>query len=160
MSKALRSAIQQTKPFASLEQEVYLGIRFVARMLRDPWARFLKSQEDLSLSQYNLLRILRGAGPEGHPVGAIAKRMINRDPDVTRLVDRLLIRGYLVRERDDHDRRVVRVILSPEGAEVLGRLDRAADEFSTPLLGFLGKEQLLELDRLLGLVIEKNPRWP
>jgi len=160
MSKALRTAIHQVKPFASLEQEVYLGIRFVARMLRDPWAHFLKSREDLSLSQYNLLRILRGAGKEGLPVGTIAKRMINRDPDVTRLVDRLLRRGYLVRERDEHDRRVVHVILSPEGAKALGRLDEAANEFSTPLLGFLGKEQLQELDRLLGLVIEKNPVWP
>jgi len=109
MSKALRTAIHQVKPFASLEQEVYLGIRFVARMLRDPWAHFLKSREDLSLSQYNLLRILRGAGKKGLPVGTIAKRMINRDPDVTRLVDRLLKRGYLVRERDENDRRVVHV---------------------------------------------------
>jgi len=160
MSKALRSAIYQTKPFASLEQEVYLSIRMAARMLRDPWAHVLKSREDLSLSQYNLLRILRGAGEQGLPVGTIAKRMINRDPDVTRLVDRLLKRGYLARERDGDDRRVVHVMLSPEGAEALARLDEAANEFATPLLGFLGKEQLQELDRLLGLVIEKNPQLP
>lgn len=160
MSKALRKAIHQTKPFASLEQEVYLGIRFVARLVRDPWARFLKVQEDLSLSQYNLLRILRGAGPGGHQVGAIAKRMINRDPDVTRLVDRLLARGLLLRERDENDRRVVHVTLTTEGHKVLARLDQAANEFATPLLGFLGQEQLQELDRLLGQVIERNPKWP
>ncbi len=160
MSKALRTAIYQTKPFASLEQEVYLSIRLVARMLRDPWAHFLKSREDLSLSQYNLLRILRGAGDDGLAVGTIAERMITRDPDVTRLVDRLLKRGYLTRERDGNDRRVVHVILSPEGAEVLARLDQGANEFATPLLGFLGEAQLQELDRLLGLIIEKNPQWP
>jgi DNA-binding MarR family transcriptional regulator len=160
MSKALRTAIHQTKPFASLEQEVYLSILVAAHVLQDPWANFLRSQEDLSLSQYNLLRILRGAGEEGLPVGRIAQRMIDRDPDVTRLVDRLLTRGYLARERDEIDRRVVHVTLRPKGADALGRLDEAANEFATPLLGFLGKEQLQELDRLLGLVIEKNPEWP
>jgi DNA-binding MarR family transcriptional regulator len=152
MASQLQKELKQAKPFPSLEAEVYLGLRLTAQRAREPWARFLKAKTGLSTTQYNLLRILRGAHPEGLTCGEVAERMINRDPDVTRLVDRLEKRELVTRERDTGDRRVVRIFIARAGLATLRSLDRAAQQFPKQVLRHLGKNQLRELRNLLDAV--------
>jgi DNA-binding MarR family transcriptional regulator len=103
----------------------------------------------LSPTQYNALRILRGAGDEGRACSEIAERMINRDPDITRLVDRLERRGLVVRSREGRDRRVITTRITPAGLELLRALDGPVEEFNRKMLGSLGEQQLQTLIRLL-----------
>ena len=107
----------------------------------------LKS-EDVSPNQYNVLRILRGA-PEGLACGEIASRMITRDPDVTRLLDRLEKRQLISRCRESEDRRTVRTRISPEGLGLLARLDKPVLTAHRNLLGHLGQKRLRSLSALL-----------
>lgn len=144
--------IRQTRPFRSLEEEVYIAIRLTAQVLDQPWARHLKRTEGISPSQYNLLRILRGAGAEGRTMSEIAERMINRDPDVTRLADRTVRLGLARRVRDAEDRRVVKLFLTEKGRLMLGRLDDAVALFLKQALGALGPKRLRALRDLLGEV--------
>lgn len=104
--------------------------------------------EGLSLTQYNVLRILRGA-PEGLPCGAIASQMITRDPDVTRLFDRMQKRGLISRARESRDRRLVLTRLTPEGLKVVDRLDEPVQKIHRKQLGHMGKDQLQDLIDLL-----------
>lgn len=104
--------------------------------------------EDLSSTQYNVLRILRGS-PDGLPCGEIANRMITRDPDVTRLLDRLEKRGLIARFRETKDRRIVMARIAPEGLKLLGRLDEPVQETHRKQLGHLGRERLRALAELL-----------
>jgi DNA-binding MarR family transcriptional regulator len=152
MGDTLRQEIKQTKPFASLEEEVFLGLLLTAQRANDPWAVYVKAQADLTLTQYNVLRILRGAWPKGLTCGEIAERMITRDPDITRLVDRLTRQELARRERDTGDRRLVRVCITKGGLAALRRLDRAADAMPRRLLGHLGKTRLRQLGELLAAV--------
>lgn len=104
--------------------------------------------EDLSSTQYNVLRILRGS-PEGLPCGEIGSRMITRDPDITRLLDRLEKRGLIERWRETKDRRVVQARITPEGLKLLARLDEPVEEGHREQLGHLGRERLKALCELL-----------
>ena len=104
--------------------------------------------EDLSPTQYNVLRILRGS-PEGLPCGEIASRMITRDPDVTRLLDRMEKRHLISRSRDVKDRRTVMARITPEGLKVLERLDEPIQQAHRKQLGHLGRNRLEELAALL-----------
>jgi DNA-binding MarR family transcriptional regulator len=149
MSADLYREIRQTKPFRTLEEEVYVALRLTAQLLEEPWARFLR-QERISPSQYNLLRILRGAGVEGRTMSEIAERMINRDPDATRLADRTIQMGLVRRVRDDQDRRVVRLFITPAGLDLLARLDDCVDLFLKQALAGLKPKQLATLRDLLG----------
>ena len=103
---------------------------------------------DLSQTQYNVLRILRGA-PEGLPCGEIASRMITRDPDVTRLLDRMEKRGLISRARESRDRRLVLARLTFEGLKLVNRLDEPVQKIHRKQLGHMGKERLLALAELL-----------
>jgi len=142
--------IRQTKPFRSLEDEVYIAIRLTSQLIDQPWVRYLRKTEGISPSQYNLLRILRGAGTEGRTMSEISERMINRDPDVTRLADRTVKLGLARRRRDGDDRRVVKLFITAEGLEMLGRLDEAVEVFLKAALGGLGPKKLKQLRDLLG----------
>lgn len=110
--------------------------------------------EDLSSTQYNVLRILRGA-PQGLPCGEIAGRMITRDPDVTRLLDRMEKRGLISRARDSRDRRMVLARISAEGLKLVNRLDEPVQQMHRKLLGHLGRERLRALGELLAAAREK-----
>ena len=110
-------------------------------------AQVLKA-EDLSSTQYNVLRILRGA-PDGLPCGEIANRMITRDPDITRLLDRLEKRGLISRCRETKDRRMVMARITADGLKLLARLDEPVEEAHRRQLGHLGKDQLRALAELL-----------
>jgi DNA-binding MarR family transcriptional regulator len=104
--------------------------------------------EDLSANQYNVLRILRGAH-DALPCGEIASRMITRDPDITRLLDRLEKRSLISRCRETKDRRMVMARITPEGLKLLSRLDEPIEEAHRKCLGHLGRERLRELTELL-----------
>lgn len=146
---ALKQEIKQTRPFESLEQEVYLSLRLTAQLLDEPWSRYLRKTEEISPSQFNLLRILRGAGADGRTMGEISERMINRDPDVTRLADRTVKLGLARRDRDETDRRVVKLFITQRGIDMLERLDDAVNLFVKQMLGALGPKRLKELRDLL-----------
>ena len=142
--------IRQTKPFRSLEEEVYIALRLTAQIMDEPWARYLRKREGISPSQYNLLRILRGAGEQGRTMSEVAERMINRDPDVTRLADRTVKLGLARRKRDTEDRRVVKLFVTDKGLAMLSRLDEAVEVFLKQALGGLGSRRLKQLRDLLG----------
>jgi len=110
--------------------------------------------EELSPNQYNVLRILRGS-PEGLPSGEIGNRMITRDPDITRLLDRLEKRGLIRRSREARDRRLVIAGITSEGLDLLGRLDEPVREAHRRQLGHLGRERLGALKELLQVAREK-----
>lgn len=154
MQSVVQRVLRQKRPLP-LEAEVWLGLQIAAHRVSDPWFRFLKSQ-DLPHPQYNVLRILRGARPEALTCGEVAERMIVRDPDITRLLDRLDQRGFVTRTRDDDDRRVVRVTITAAGLAELERLDAAVGRDIDPdrALTRLGKARLKQLNDLLAEVIE------
>src|ERR1700693_2388557 len=131
------------------EEAAFLELLFTTDMLSRGLVKVLKS-EDLSATQYNLLRILRGP-PAGLPCGEIASRMITRDPDVTRLLDRLEKRGLISRCRETKDRRTVMARITPEGPKLLARLDEPVHAAHRKQLGHLGRERLRALTELLGV---------
>jgi DNA-binding MarR family transcriptional regulator len=147
---AVYHEIRQTKPFRSLEEEVYIAIRLTSQVMDQPWARYLRKTEGISPSQYNLLRILREAGADGRAMREIADRMINRDPDVTRLADGVVKLRLARRMRDTEDRRVVKLSIAEKGVEMLARLDQAVEVFLKQTLGGLGPKRLRMLRDLLG----------
>jgi DNA-binding MarR family transcriptional regulator len=111
-------------------------------------ADWVLKDEDLSLTQYNVLRILRGA-PQGLPCGEIASRMITRDPDITRLLDRMERRGLISRARESRDRRLVLARISPKGLKLVNRLDEPVQKIHHKQLGHMGKDRLRVLAELL-----------
>ncbi len=148
MRRSIQAEIQQTKPFGTLEDEALVSLQRTADRLHGRLSDMLKPH-GLSPTQYNALRILRGAGEGGRACSEIAERMINRDPDITRLLDRLERRGLAARSREGRDRRVITTRITPAGLELLRGLDRPIEEFNRKLLGHLGEQQLRTLIRLL-----------
>ena len=148
MSGRLAAEIKQTKPFGSLEEEAILNLHRTASILVQAENEAFKPH-GLSMTQYNALRILRGAGPRGLACQEIADRMIARDPDVTRLVDRLLERKLVARERSDEDRRVVVTRITEGGLKLLAALDVELRGLPRKVLGHLGGKKLSALIDLL-----------
>lgn len=148
VAKGIQSEIQQTKPFDSLEDEAQVALQLTADRLRWRLSEMLKAH-GLSPTQYNALRILRGATDRGRTCSEIAERMINRDPDITRLVDRLERRGLVARSREGRDRRVITTRITPDGLQLLQSLDRPIEELNRKILGPLGEERLRTLLQLL-----------
>jgi DNA-binding MarR family transcriptional regulator len=110
----------------------------------------------VSPTQYNALRILRGAGPDGLPCGEVAARMITQDPDVTRLFDRMEKPGWIVRERSRTDRRVLLARITNEGLRLLESLDGTIGEYHNTTMGHLTQTELRELSRLLERLCESK----
>jgi DNA-binding MarR family transcriptional regulator len=152
--------LKQSRAFASREQEVMLGLQLVSARLMEPWEKFLKATAELTLHQYNVLRILRGSHPAALPSGEIATRMISRDPDITRLVDRLEKRGLVARIRGRQDRRVVEVGISEKGLELLHGLDEHVDRFPRNMLGHLGPKKLEQFGVLLEQALSDLGTFP
>jgi DNA-binding MarR family transcriptional regulator len=132
-----------------LEETAYLELCRTTDMLSRRLSVVLKA-EDLSSNQYNVLRILRGA-PEGLPCGEIGDRMITRDPDITRLLDRLEKRDLISRCRETRDRRMVMARITPDGLELLARMDEPVRAMHRSQLGHLGRKRLVALTGLLQL---------
>jgi DNA-binding MarR family transcriptional regulator len=130
-----------------VEEAVFLELMRTTDMLSRGLASLLKT-EALSANQYNVLRILRGS-PGGLPCGEIASRMITRDPDITRLLDRLEKRNLISRCRETQDRRMVMARITPDGLKLLARLDEPVVEAHRRQLSHLGRERLRVLAELL-----------
>ena len=141
---------ERRRGVSSPEEMAFLDLLRTCDLLSRGPAQILKT-EDLSATQYNVLRILRGA-PDGLACGEIADRMITRDPDITRLLDRLEKRRLISRRRETKDRRMVKVRITPEALKLLTRLDEPVQQTHRKQLGHLGRERLRALAELLQAV--------
>lgn len=148
MAGKLQTELKQNKPFRSLEEEVLLNIKRTNEFLSNESLSIIKDS-DLTGTQYNVLRILRGAGEEGITCGEISERMVTKESDITRLLDRLENRGFISRERPATNRRIVVTRITKEGLDILSELDEPVDNCNLRLLGHLGKENLEVLNKLL-----------
>ena len=143
-----KSTAKARKASRCLEQEAYLSLLRTADVLARGAEEAIKPY-GLSGTQYNVLRILRGAGPSGLCCREAAERMLTHDPDITRLLDRLERRGLIVRARASTDRRVITVRITPEGLRILVKLDKPIEECHRRQLGHLGPRRLEQLIDLL-----------
>src|SRR5579862_4302540 len=148
MTSKLQDEIKQSKPFESLQSEVFLNLVRTTDALSRGVEDILKLA-GLSHAQYNVLRILRGAGEQGLCCREVADRMITRDPDITRLLDRLERREFLTRSRDSRDRRVITVRIAPAGQKILKDLEGPLGEYNRKLLSHMDKHDLQKLVDLL-----------
>ncbi len=155
-AQGLQAELKQRIPFISREQEAYLSLLRTADALQRRVESWLK-EFGLTGTQYNALRILRGAGPEGLPCREIGERMITHDPDITRLLNRLEDRGFVERLRARHDRRVIYGKISAAGLKLLREIDGPIAKYGREILCHVGQEQLKELINLLELVRGGQP---
>lgn len=144
---ALQQEIKKKKAFDLPEQEAYLNVMRTASHLAAAFDALFKSH-GLSQPQYNVLRILRGEGCK-IPSLACADRLVTRVPDITRLVNRLEAAGLAKRERCTHDRRVVYLVITPKGLDVLAALDEPVRELHRQQLSHMSKTDLKSLSTLL-----------
>jgi DNA-binding MarR family transcriptional regulator len=144
----LQSELKQRKPFGSLEHEAMVSIARTAALLEHSAAEALKPH-GLTPTQFNVLRILRGAEPEGLCRNEVRDRLIARVPDATRLLDRLREMGLVVRQREGEDRRFVRTRITPAGLDRIGPLDDVTQALHRRQLGHLGERKLRQLVELL-----------
>lgn len=142
------SDLIQQDTFASLEQEALLNVLATASWISGELTAAM-APHGVTQAQYNVLRILRGRHPERYACSEIGERLLDRTPDVTRLLVRLEARGLVKRERAEHDRRVVEVHITPEGLDVLSRLDAPVSEAIERLGRHLTDDQLSQLSGLL-----------
>lgn len=145
----------ESKPLRTLEQAVFLNAQKTADVLMGELSDLLKAY-DLSPTQYNVLRILRAAGTQGLACGKISQRMLTREPDMTRLLDRIEKRKLIERDRDVTDRRVVRATITPHGLELLQKLDQPILKLHRTQLGHLGQKKLRLLADLLDLARQRG----
>lgn len=151
----LLEEIKQTKPFGSLEEEVFLNLQRTAESLSWNAAATLKPYE-LTPVQYNVLRILRGAESDGIKCGEISERLVTKDSDITRLLDRLEARELVERARDARDRRIVVSRITNAGLSLLTELDAPILESCRESLGHLSRAELEQLNELLVRTRSKN----
>jgi DNA-binding MarR family transcriptional regulator len=151
---ALKQEIGQGRPFSSIEEETLLNLLRTADCLH---RAFQQRNRDwgVTSTQYNVLRILRGAHPEGLNCTQIGDRMITADPDITRLLARLKALKLIRQQRDRKDRRVIWTWISNQGLELLHKMDPAIDRTPKDLLGHMGESELAELITLLEMARQK-----
>ena len=143
----MKRETRKQRPKENKEEGAFIELILTADVLSRRVQQVLKT-EDLSMAQYNVLRILRGT-PAGLSCREVADRMITRDPDVTRLLDRLEKRGLISRSREEKDRRTVMTRITPAGLDTLERLDDVVQDAHRGQLGHLGEKRLQELASLL-----------
>jgi DNA-binding MarR family transcriptional regulator len=148
MANKLQHEIKQSSPFSSLEEEAILNLERTADRLQNSFRLMLKPH-GLTPTQYNALRILRGAGPGGLTCTELGNRLIKEDPDITRLVDRLARQGMVVRHKDKEDRRVSHTEITPSGLEKLKVLDPVVTESVQNQMKHMGSRRLSLLIDLL-----------
>ena len=153
----LREEIKQRRPFRSPGHEGVVGLLLTADRMRRDLARVVEPH-GLTLQQYNVLRILRGAGAKGLPTLDIAERMIEQAPGITRLLDRLEKKELVRRERCARDRRQVLVVITPSGLRLLHDLDAPMAKADDALLDRLGSRRAVTLIRLLEAL--RTPKTP
>jgi DNA-binding MarR family transcriptional regulator len=143
--------LKQTRPFASKAQEVTIALLRTTDVVRRRLARLIE-KEGITLQQYNVLRILRGA--KGHPLSAleITDRLIEETPGVSRLLDRLVAKGLIRRERSVQDRRMLECSLTDRGVQILSRLEEPVNRADADALHALTSRELATLDNLLSRI--------
>ena len=145
---SLREEIRQNKPFASPAQEAILALSRTTDVLQRRFAQLVEPH-GISLQQYNVLRILRGAGPEGTPTLEIAERMIQKTPGITRLLDKLEAKHLVRRKRCPEDRRQVLCWITEVGLRVLADLDKPLINSGTQAMESLAASEVRTLIALL-----------
>jgi DNA-binding MarR family transcriptional regulator len=148
MGSKLQEEIKQSRPFTSLEEEVLLNIHRTSDRIQHYFQQTIKPL-GLTPTQYNVLRILRGAGENGLRCSEVGERLVSSDPDITRLLDRLQKQKLLRRKRDAKDRRVIYTTITAEGLRLLKELDPLVTDSVKQLLKHVGKEKLTTLVALL-----------
>jgi DNA-binding MarR family transcriptional regulator len=144
MCPSLQDELKQNRPFASLEQEVHLSVLRTAAVLERRIAQLLKPH-GLTLTQYNVLRILRGAGDEGLCRNEVGERLLREVPDVTRLLDRMKALKLIRRQRSSEDRRLVRTHITPKGLTMLDEIDGRVRALHCSELSRLDEARLRDL---------------
>ena len=148
MAGRILQELQQNRPFQYLEEEAFLNVQRTADVLMQALLTVLKPF-GLSATQYNVLRILRGAGNIGMSCKDIGGRMVTPDPDITRLLDRLEKRSLINRNRARDDRRFVTIQITAEGLDMLRQLDTPIRELQLQMFHDLGQQRVLQLVDLL-----------
>jgi DNA-binding MarR family transcriptional regulator len=146
----LKLEIVQERPFSSAEEEALLNLMRTSDVLHRAFHRKTRDW-GVTSTQYNVLRILRGAQPRGLTCAAIGSRMITAEPDITRLLSRLKALKLIRQQRDRHDRRVVWTQISEAGLELLKAMDPVIERVPRELLGHMSKADLTELIKLVEL---------
>jgi DNA-binding MarR family transcriptional regulator len=149
-SASLREQFKKQGPFSSVEQEAMLSILRTSDLIENRLARLLREYE-LTPSQYNALRIMRGEG-KPMPCLEVADRMIQVAPAITRVIDQLVSRGLVLKTQSIEDRRVFLVSLTPPGSVILQKLDAPIDRLHQTLMGSVPKDDLETLNRILEMV--------
>lgn len=144
MSGKLAKEIRQTRPFQSLEEEAFLNLGRTWEFLQQQVAALIKDHQ-LTLTQYNMLRILRGAGADGVTCSQATERMLSPDPDITRLLDRMETLGLIRRDRSKEDRRVVIARITDRGLDLTNRIDAPLHPLFQRYLGRVGRQRLSDL---------------
>ena len=155
---SIQHALRRTKPFRSRRQEALVGLLSTAEATRWPLQDLFARHDGLTLQQYNVLRILRGAGAAGLPTLEVGERMIERTPGVTRLLDRLAAKRLVARSRARGDRRQVICRITAAGLRLLKDLDRPVAALDESILACLGDREVARLIALLDKVRHHNPR--
>jgi len=156
---ALKQEIAQKLPFSSTEEEALLNLMRTADAMQRAFHLATRHWRVTS-TQYNVLRILRGAQPEGLTCAAIGARMITAEPDITRLLGRLKALKLIKQRRDRNDRRVVWTQISDAGLELLAAMDPEIEKLPLELFGHMSSADLTELIRLLELARRPNENGP
>jgi DNA-binding MarR family transcriptional regulator len=150
-SSTLQEEIKQTRPFRSSAEEVVLSILRTAAVVQRHLAAVVEPQ-GITIQQYNVLRILRGAGEDGLPTLAIRDRMVEEAAGITRLLDKLESAGFVVRERSTPDRRQVLCQITPKGLNMLAALDKPMDAANLRSGSMLDDAERHRVVELLGAV--------
>jgi DNA-binding MarR family transcriptional regulator len=157
MPPNLRAEIKQTKPFKSLQEEALLNLDRTAAVISHAFAEAIKTY-GITPTQYNVLRILRGARPNGLCRNEVRDRLVAQVPDVTRLLDRLEDSGLIERERSTEDRRLVTTRITDDGLALLAKLDAPVMEMQNEIVGHMSDDQLRTLIELLAVAREAVSR--
>lgn len=144
MAVPLHVELKQSKPFSRVEEEALVSISRTAAVLERLFAQMLKPH-GITPTQYNVLRILRGAGPAGLCRNEVGARLVTPVPDVTRLLDRMAAMKLIARQRADADRRLVRTHLTPKGLALVDRLDGTVSTLLEQRVAPLGRRKLTTL---------------
>ncbi|HTZ90500.1 MAG TPA: MarR family transcriptional regulator [Alloacidobacterium sp.] len=148
MVSKLQEEIKQTRPFANIEEEALLNIRRTSDRLQH-YSHQLFKPLGITPTQYNVLRILRGAGTAGLRCSEIGERLVSSDPDITRLLGRLQKQKLIRRKRDPKDRRVIYATITADGLRLLSEADPLVNESAKEIFRHMSKESVTALVSLL-----------
>lgn len=154
MKRGLLLELKQNRPFGSIEEEAFLSVARTAALLEHGFEKALKPHR-ITATQYNVLRILRGAGPAGLCRNEVGDRLYRPVPDVTRLLDRMEEMKLIVRERSGGDRRFVTARILPKGLDLLARLDTEIQRIHERQIGHVDRKSLRALIDTLTTI--RNP---